>query len=254
MLKTYTRILGLVALLCFVIACGKDEPDPEPPIDESNCNEIRTNGIFNLVPNLDFESWSLPKGAKYIEPDPHCFWATPNRGSLSIGETVVVPQTVFRVSGDSVHSGKYAVMMKTEMGKLLGKDQLITGSITSGDFSVNISDPLNSLKPGKRFNKRPKTVSGYYMFYQVLGDSSVVECYVTKNISGNQVDTLGRGRVLFKEPQNHYTQFSFDLIYTSEDTPDNIVIFFASSEDGDSFKGQPGNTLFIDNVKVDYHE
>lgn len=254
MLKKKMSSLWILVLCFGVFSCGKDKPDSPNPIDESNCNEIRSgSGVFNLIPNLDFESWSIPTGAALLDPNPHCFWATPNRGSME-NTFVLVPQTVFRVSGDSAYSGNYAVMMKTQMGKLFNEDKLITGSITSGEFAINIHDPLNSLELGRKFNKRPKTVSGYYMFFPVLGDSSVAECYVTKNLGNNQVDTLGRGRVLFKEEQSLYARFSFDLDYTSEETPDNIVIFFASSEAGDSFLGQHGNTLFIDDVKVDYHD
>lgn len=253
MFKKYTRIVGSAVLLCLVIACGKDDPEPETPINETNCNEIRTNGIFNLIPNLDFESWSVPTGAKLMDPDPHCFWATPNKGSMEAG-FVVIPQTVFRVSGDSAYSGSHAVMMRTEMGQLLGKDQLITGALISGDFEININDPLNSLKPGKKFEKRPKTISGYYMFFPVKGDSSSAYCYMTKNIGGGKTDTLGWGRLVFNEEQASYKQFSFDVNYKSEDKPDNIILMFASSDEGDTFRGQPGNTLFIDDVKVDYHE
>jgi hypothetical protein len=36
------------------------------------------------------------------------------------------------------------------------------------------------------------------------------------------------------------------------ETPENIVIYFSSSEAGDEFKGQVGNTLYIDEVKVGY--
>lgn len=253
MLKERMSFLWIAALCFGVFSCGKDKPDGSTPIDESNCNEIRSGGVFNLVPNLDFESWSIPSGLRYMDPEPHCFWTTPNRGSMG-NSFVVVPQTVFRVSGDSAYSGNYAVMMETKMGKLFSENKLITGSITSGQFEININDPLNSLKLGQKFNKRPKTVSGYYMFFPVLGDSSVAECYVTKSLGNNQVDTLGRGRVLFKEEQSQYARFSFDLEYKSEETPDNIVVFFASSEAGDSFLGQPGSTLFIDDVKVDYHD
>lgn len=259
-------ILGIITAGIFtVISCGKDENDkPIDPIDESNCKEIRgTNGVFTLIPNLDFENWYSGNGAggaeyKYENPGPDCFWATPNNGSgkLGGGGLAEVPLTVFKVGGDSAYSGNYAAMLKTSMGTLLGKPQLVAATVASGKFEVNITDPLNSLVFGQKFNKRPKTVTGYYMYYPVAGDSAGIYCFVTKNIpgSGGKVDTLGFSRKILYDEQSTYKKFELTLDYKNTDTPDNIVIYFASSENGDEFKGQPGNTLFIDEVKVEYHD
>lgn len=241
-----------VASLLFV-ACKKETEEPKT----TECSNKPTGTIFTEIPNLDFEEWYTGKSAglgaeTYYNPATKEFWATPNNGSGDLG-VAKVPITVFRVSGDSAYSGNYAVMIKTGAGQLLGKPNVVAGTVASGDFEVSIENPLKSLKFGKRFEKRPKTVSGYYRYFPVGGDSASVYCFVTKLNSKCEVDTIGFGRQLFYNQQDAYAKFEFDLTYKNTETPENIVIYFSSSEAGDEFKGQPGNTLFIDNVKVDYH-
>lgn len=256
--RYFNTIVLSVLIIAGVFACKKDTPKEIKPPTDIKCTEIKdSNGIFLQIPNLDFEIWysGTTSGAQpiqYYNPSPSCFWATSNNGAGDLGSIGKIPAPVYRVGGDSAYSGKYAVMLKTSLGELFNAPKLIAGSIASGDFKIDITDPFNSLKFGKPFNKRPKTVTGYYRYFPVGGDSASAYCYVTKKISGNKLDTIGFGRKLFYDLQDNYAQFQFDVIYKNEESPDNLVIYFASSEAGADFKGQVGNTLFIDEVTVGY--
>jgi hypothetical protein len=251
------RYFSTIVLSAFIIAgvfaCKKDDPKTPP---SKECKDKPTGTPFSDVPNLDFEDWYSGKSAglnaqDYYNPNPKDFWATPNNGSGDLG-VAKIPIVVFRVGGDSAHSGNYAAMLKTTQGELLGKSKLIAATIASGNFEIDISDPFNSLKFGKPFNKKPKTVSGYYRYFPVGGDSASAYCYLTKFDANCKLDTIGFGRKMFYDQQSEYAKFEFNVEYKNTETPDNIVIYFSSSEEGDVFKGQVGNTLFIDDVTVGY--
>lgn len=235
-----------------IVSCNKD-PKEAPPSKE--CKETPSGEIFSDIPNLNFNDWhsGTGPGTKYEEPSPKEFWATPNKGSGDIG-VAKVPVVVFKEVRDSA-SKDYAIMLKTGETVLLGKKTIVAGSVASGDFKIDLSNPLASLKFGKKFEKRPKKVSGEYKYLPVLGDSASAYCFVTKMKADCTLDTLGFGRKMFYTEQLEYGQFDFDVVYKNNNTekPDRIVIYFSSSEAGDDFEGQPGNTLYIDNVKVEYH-
>jgi hypothetical protein len=89
----------------------------------------------------------------------------------------------------------------------------------------------------------------------VKGDSCGLYCFVTKTKkvdNKNVIDTIGFSRIVSTEEVKSYRQFELNLQYKSEEIPDRLVIYFASSEAGDELKGQVGTTLFIDGVKVEY--
>lgn len=240
-----------VAASMIIVACDKDPVDNKP----TECKNKPTGQLFTEIPNLDFETWYTGKTSglnskEYHNPGPKEFWSTPNLGSGDLG-VAIVPVTVFRVEGDEARTG-YAAKIVTGEGTLLGRKTIVSGTIASGDFEVNINNPLQTLKFGKRFEKRPKSVSGYYKYFPVGGDSASVYCFVTKLDANCKVDTIGFGRKLFYDIQETYAKFEFDLEYKNNEKPENIVIYFSSSEAGDEFKGQPNNTIYFDDVEVKY--
>lgn len=243
--------LILITSFTLFFACKKEVQEPVA----KKCIE---GELFNEIPNLDFEDWYTDKGAganpeNYYNPGPKGFWATPNTGSGDIG-LAKVPVVVFRVSGDEAYEGNAAKLV-TGMGELLKKKTLTAATIAAGDFEIDINDPLNTLKFGKKFERRPKKVSGYYKYFPVEGDSASAYCFVTKfHPNGCTLDTLGFGRIIFYDEQSEYAKFEFELDYKSEETPDRLVIYFSSSEAGDKFEGQEGNTLYIDEVEVEYYD
>lgn len=248
-LKSWFVIFTVASIT--IASCDKDPVENKP----TECQNKPTGEIFTEIPNLNFEEWLSGSGAGtvYESPSPKNFWTTPNEGS---GDIIFakVPVVVFKVGKDSAHSGNYAAMLKTGEGKLGSKNTIVAATIASGDFKPNAQNPLNSLKFGKRFEKRPKTVSGYYKYFPIASDSASAYCFVTKLDANCKVDTIGIGRKLFYELQDSYAKFEFDIEYKNNETPENIVIYFSSSEAGDEFKGQVGNTLFIDDVTVTYHD
>jgi hypothetical protein len=240
-------------IIAGVFACKKESNTPEPPERLGDCiGNDKKDTTYTEIPNLGFEEWYLGQGNKYLDPLPCNFWTTPNQATLMEIGNIKPPITVFRVGKDSAYSGNYAAMLVSQKG-VLPIHQVTAATIASGVFKVDLNDVLNTLKFGRPFHRRPKTVSGYYKYFPVSGDSASVYCFVTKG-KGATLDTIGFGRKLFYDQQETYSKFEFDLEYKSEDTPENIVIYFSSSEAGDEFKGRPGNTVFFDDISVTYHD
>ncbi len=260
--KSFIRIFFLVSTFSSVafLSCKKENVKNTPPVEDVSCKNLRDSlGVFQDVPNLDFELWYKGMGGKYEDPAPSCFWATANIGSVvNLGTLAKAPETVFKVADkDSVHSGQYAARLVTGVALIAGKEYVTAGAIASGEFKAKIGTPeemVQSLEFGKKFNKRPKTITGWYMYFPVEGDSASAYCYVTKNLGGNKVDTLGFSKELFYDEQNTYKQFKLSLDYKSNETPDNIVIYFSSSEGGDKFEGRAGSTLYLDDLHIEYHD
>lgn len=248
-LKSWFAVFAAISIS--VIACKKDDPKPVT----TDCKNKPTGQLFTEIQNLDFETWYTGKTAgkdskEYHNPGPKEFWATPNFGSGDLG-VAQIPVTVYRVEGAEARTG-YAAKIVTGEGTLLGKKTIVSGTIASGDFEVNINNPLQTLKFGKRFEKRPTSVSGYYRYYPVGGDSASVYCFVTKLDANCKVDTIGFGRKIFYDQQETYAKFDLNVDYKNNEKPESIVIYFSSSEAGDEFKGQPGNTIYFDDVTVTY--
>lgn len=251
LLSVIVLIFTLSCIQCKKIVIEKPEIGGEDTTGSSIiCSEIQdaTKKFYTSVPNLDFEYWKLSSSKKYHDPEPSCFWATPNKSRDIIN---TIPATVYRVGNDSAYSGKYAAMIRT--GKWAGL--IVGGTIASGDFKPNLSNPLQSISFGKGFKKRPKSISGYYKYYSVAGDSCSVYCFVTKqkSINGKKVtDTIGFANMISSETVTAYKKFDLPLKYKSLEIPDRIVIYFASSEAARDLKGQEGSTMFIDEVKLTY--
>jgi hypothetical protein len=249
--ESFFRIGSLAFSMLFLISCEKIVIEkPGAKIDDDigggpvRCNEIIQNNIFTSVPNLDFEFWTRSSSGRYEDPDPSCFWATPNKSNDIISG---IPPTVFKVGGDSAYSGNYAAMIKTgQWGNII-----TSGVVASGVFAPNLSNPLQSIRFGRNFVQRPKRVTGYYMYFPVQGDSCGLYCYVTKR-EGGRLDTIGFSRMVSTERVDKYRQFELVLDYKSDAIPEQLVIYFASSEGGKDLKGRPGTTLFIDQVRIEY--
>lgn len=240
------KLLILIFTVIILYSCTKIViTPPKLPDNSINCDSLIRGGYFTDIPNLNFEIWTLSASGRYYEPAPTCFWTTPSKANDIIQN---IPITVTPVTGDSAHSGQYGCMIKTQKwGRLI-----TSGTVASGTFSPNFSNPLQSIVFGKPFNKRVKEVRGWYKFYSVEGDSCSFYCYGLKR-NRTTWDTLGFSRIITNQTKTEWTQFVLTPVYFSTQIPDKLVIYFASSEEGDELKGQPGNTLIIDDISVSYY-
>ncbi len=234
-----------------VISCDKEEEPEEKEIVDNSCDEIKVDGVFTSIPNLDFDDWSLSKSKRYNEPIPTCFWATGNPATdISIlGNRA--PVTVFKVGNDSARTG-YAAMLQTSKFRVFSNQDVTAGGLASGNFKVNITDPGESLAFGKPFTQKIKKVSGYYKYFPGASEKGVDSLGIYALMMMDQ-ETLAIDKFISSDTAAEWTLFELNLRGDYAETPNKVSISFGSSEGGPKLRGEPGSTLFIDDVSVEYY-
>lgn len=111
--------------------------------------------------NSDFQNWYVVSGSNsYSQPGisaDETIWGTGNPGVVTLGDPNVVPAT----DGDNV----YAVLKTVDLalGTLLGQG-IGAGSMFTGFFKLNLSNPIASAKFGTNYLARPKSFSIKYRY------------------------------------------------------------------------------------------
>jgi hypothetical protein len=112
--------------------------------------------------NANFQDWfEVTSGSKkYFEPGAskdETIWGTGNPGVVTLGAPNVNPYG----SQENVH----AILKTVELplGKLLGQG-IGAGSMFTGFFKLNLSNPISSAKFGVPYSARPKTFSIKYKY------------------------------------------------------------------------------------------
>ena len=250
----------LLCALCLIFClqgCEDDGTSITCTVPDNTC-EVRTPS-YSEIPNLSFDDWNHVDLGNYDIPKPTNFWVTSN-------EAIAFYQggaTAEKVSGDEAFEGQGSAAKLITRATVSPADQIFPvagGSIATGVFTAELSDPLSSLKFGRPFNNRITSISGYYKYMPVDGDSCGLYAFMRKcrdvtDECGNTYgvsDTIGWARFSTANSIMEYTGFQLDLTYTSNETPDEVVIYFASSDDADDGNGGIGSTLYIDELSVVY--
>ena len=242
-----------VFLSLFVFACSKEEdntPTKPKPNVTPDCYE-RDTSFTDQLPNMNFESWGYPDSSegKYQEP---CggVWASSNPVSVSFtGAKSSMP------SG-SAQQGDYGVEIKTNslLGPVIMPGILFTGRYKSYNFSG--LDVQKNAEFGVPFTFKPKNIEGFFKYSSVNSDSAYALVLLTKyNTSLKTKDTIGFGDFTILNSVNSYTSFSISIDYSyssGAETPDSILLLFASSKGALDLVGQPGSTLTVDNCVFVY--
>lgn len=147
----------------------------------------------------------------------------------------------------------------------------VPGLIVNGSFAIDpqslITDVMNG-NGGNAFNPFaypgvgeaidfiPKTISGYYQYTGVNGDSCLIVSGLKKNgeLIGSVIQRMGNAST--------WTPFSFEYTHNSCDVPDTIVTAIVSSNldirlvnnaltINSNHTGEDGSALFIDALHID---
>jgi hypothetical protein len=108
---------------------------------------------------------------------------------------------------------------------------------------------------GEPFTSRPLAIKGWHKYIPVNGDSAAIEVRLEKNGT-----VLGSGEKVIYNTVSDWAQFNIPITYTSTETPDTIVVIFASSGNYDftslatlmQCQGQIGSELYLDDIEFDY--
>jgi len=238
----------LVIIFALVLLWSCKKVYVYPPRDGEVSIDCENVDTFPDIPNTGFEEWSLSRTKRYMILEPSCFWTTANQSADLIIGSLKPPVSTFRVGNDSAYGGNYAVMLKTGSFRLFNRDVIVSGTIAAGEFKPNPNDPLSSIRFGQPFNRRIKSVKGYYKFLSVNSDSCGMHCYMFRG-----TDTLGGAKIISHQTVNSWTPFELNLNYRSTERPTSVNLYFASSESGKQLEGQKGTTLYLDELSIEYY-
>lgn len=183
-------------------------------------------------PNGGFEQWNSTSDKNPTG------WASLNWTAVQFG----APYTCARAI--DAHSGNYAVKLST----MLYFTDTIDGLMFTGDWPSS-GYPLF----GYPYNRRPLKLTGYYKFSTSSGDSSLIAMWLTRwNDTTYSQDTIGNASFYGKAAAN-YTYFELPITYYKGGKPDSAtIVILGSSKSTINVRGNPGNTLYIDDLAYEY--
>lgn len=207
----------------------------------SSFKEFKTR-TANVLPNMDMEEWlSYPN---YESPYPMGVWTSANK--VADLNPDLYHAVLFKT--DQSHSGNYAAKMITDS---LAGMPLITGSLSTGIFTVDLNNPLESMISGVPYKSRPTKFQGYYMYTPVDGDSCEIRTTLSRwNPALHKRDKVGEAIMRTTDTIDEYEFFDLEIIYFMNENPDTIDVVFAASAGGEYFIGGIGSTLYIDDFNL----
>ncbi|WP_163265029.1 PCMD domain-containing protein [Dysgonomonas sp. 216] len=242
--------------------------------------------IVQIVPlETGFEAWTTAGGGMLIHPAlDDQLWSSANQG-IALATMGRIGEYPTRVTDDS-YSGYSAALLETKKGgKYWGQNiPIFSGSLYRGKFAINLSNFVKSALFGQLhpyYMGRPSLFTGYYKYEpgKTFIDENakevpgrIDECSIhavlyriekgdTSNGSYlNGENILTSERIVAKavlpdgSAKAEYTKFEIPFIYTSE--PDyseydyRLAVVFASSKEGDFYRGAIGSKLIVDDVEI----
>ena len=196
----------------------------------------------DVLPNMDMEEWiTYPN---YESPYPEGVWTSANK--VVDLDPNLYPQLLFKT--DDAYSGNYAA--KAVTNEAIGMP-LLTGSLSTGIFSVNLDNPLKSMIVGVPYKSKPTRFQGYYKYFPVDGDSCEIRTSLTRwNPETKKKDLVGEAIFRTTDTIPEYTYFDFEIVYFLTGNPDTIDMVFAASAGGEYFIGGVGSTIFVDDFNL----
>jgi hypothetical protein len=193
-------------------------------------------GYNQNVPNPGFEAW-IDYG-DYEDPKN---WQSPNWATTGLEVYTVTKST-------DTYSGNYSVRMESK--NILGGMFKVPGTITLGEFVIDINNQTAYIKGGIPFTHRPDKLTGFYKYNPGQGDFMQAFVFFYKQNAGTGLrDTIGLGYYSYADTVDVWSPFETEIIYTSPEEPDSMNIIIMAS---DIFNTVQGSTLLIDSLMFDY--
>ncbi|MDR0606227.1 MAG: PCMD domain-containing protein [Bacteroidales bacterium] len=167
------------------------------------------------------------------------------------GDMGDAPLTAFREEGGDVYNGNYSLKVVSDQMTFGGTSIFLPG--VAATLYINFN-PVDCIL-GQPFTSRPTAIKGFHKYIPVNGDSAAIDVRLKKNGV-----VLGSGKQVIYSEVSTWTQFDIPINYVSNETPDTIVVIFASSANYDftslatllACQGQIGSALYLDDIEFDY--
>jgi hypothetical protein len=286
--KLYVDSVQLSSYATLTPAVGVVQ-DFSKPVQYTVTAENGSKAVYTIIvqkesatPQLEngsLDEWYTPTGKNYQEPgkDESTIWASGNAGVVTLGQANVRPATV---QGTDLG----AELITRDLGALaqLVGQRMAAGSIFTGDFILDVSNPLNSTKFGVPFIGKPKSFTLSYKYVpgtpyrngsgQTMSKTDSCDIYMLlENRNNNQVKRIATGWFRDGQTQDQFKEITINLTYgalasgmpvymfpvngsfgTASDDVTHISFVAASSAYGANFEGGTNSTLVINNLKLNY--
>ena len=230
--------------------------------------------IHRQVQNSNFETWFDNKGMNglyYKEIGSSyetSFWSTANLGTSIYGKYGTQPL----IEGTEQY---VKIMTDSTITLPLTAATLFTGKFNLAGATSNPTDPKKAIifgipfkfKPtamkfkykyqaGKRYIQatvnNPSDIFGGFTVNEIEGEDRCSIYAILEARNGDEVNEIARAELYSETTQDVLTETILSFNYTSNEEPTHITIVFASSKDGDLWKGAVGSTLIIDDLELLY--
>jgi hypothetical protein len=225
------RVL-LIFLISFIITISTFS---QQQIAGSDCETWTENHYNSTYPTF-----------YYWEMQPSNIWASSNAATTILNLFCLQRTT-------DAHSGSYAAYLETKSIF----SQPAAGNLFTGYF---ISDLFNSkAMRGIPFTEKPSFFKGYYKYTSVsytynsatIPDSCAIYTILSK-WNGSQRTVVADAIFYSSTNVSVYTEFNIPFTYYLSDTPDTLSMVFASSKNGEYYRGGIGSKLYIDDISLQY--
>lgn len=184
-------------------------------------NGVETFG--NWVPNTAGE---LPQ-----------YWDGFNREIIMNGVPVGVVTTITKDSADPKDSDFSVRLVSTSV---MG-GAAVPGMLTAGKMDIDFMNQTGDISGGIPYTQRPARFKGWYKYNPSGNDTALIAIWIKH-------DTLeiGGGEVKISNTTSGWTEFTVDINYSNNMTPDTINILFSSSSQRNNVP--VGSALDIDHI------
>lgn len=244
---------------------------------------VTQEGANPQLENSAFDDWYTPSGKAYKQPglNDNTIWATANDGTTTTSAANITTYPYLNTGTDYV-----AQIITKDLGSVSGivGQRMGSGTLFTGKFVLNVSNPPASTQFGIPFTAKPKSFSAEIKYtagtpYQdgkgkVLDKTDQADIYVIleNRDNPNAIKRIATGwhrtgtttGINLQNINVNLTYGTLDSSYpdyqkpsngiygSATDKPTHIIVVFASSADGILYEGGVNSTLFVNNFKLQY--
>ncbi len=229
------------------------------------------------LPNSSFDQWYITKGGYQqigVDADDKV-WCTGNEGVVTMGSANALPLLV-----DNETVAQLTTLQLGSLAQLVGQG-IAAGSLFTGTFKLNLSNPAESPQFGTPFVARPKSFSVEFRYRPgdelmngkgkvIPGKDSVEIAVWLEDRSSEPWKRVATAWYRSEEATPEWSVLQLPLQYgqlpspkyfeipakgvwgSGTETPTHLTVVFSSSARGALFEGAPGSELLVNDFKLVY--
>lgn len=184
------------------------------------------------VANGSFESWTFNPAFDQVDN-----WFTLNALGQAVGGSLAFQTTL----QDEVYAGSHSIKLVTT--------NLFVGVTPSILTNGVVNTATQDIEGGVEINSRPLALDFAYRYDPNGNDSAIASITLTKWDSQNGTQIVGFAEANLGTTNSLWESEQLLINYSSQETPDTALIFFATSDD---LAPNEGTALYLDEVTYAY--